>query len=80
MLIGSADGKNTETLCRGLTLDLVLHHANQILAKMNDRYLLTFDADSSRTLEILVTDLHQGDAVRSSKIYQVVKVLSSHWL
>ncbi|WP_204322008.1 hypothetical protein, partial [Streptococcus pneumoniae] len=37
------------------------------MAKMNDRYLLTFDADSSRTLEILVTDLHQGDVVRSSK-------------
>nr|WP_241761090.1 SbcC/MukB-like Walker B domain-containing protein [Moraxella catarrhalis] len=67
MLIGSADGKKYRNFVQGLTLDLVLHHANQILAKMNDRYLLTFDADSSRTLEILVTDLHQGDAVRSSK-------------
>ncbi|OAV08279.1 Exonuclease SbcC [Moraxella catarrhalis] len=67
MLIGSADGKKYRNFVQGLTLDLVLHHANQILAKMNDRYLLTFDADSSRTLEILVTDLHQGDTVRSSK-------------
>jgi DNA repair protein SbcC/Rad50 len=67
MLIGSADGKKYRNFVQGLTLDLVLHHANQILAKMNDRYLLTFDADSSRTLEILVTDLHQGDVVRSSK-------------
>lgn len=67
MLIGSADGKKYRNFVQGLTLDLVLHHANQILAKMNDRYLLTFDGDSSKALEILVTDLHQGDAVRSSK-------------
>ena len=67
MLIGSADGKKYRNFVQGLTLDLVLYHANQILAKMNDRYLLTFDGDSSKALEILVTDLHQGDAVRSSK-------------
>ncbi|MFB6348103.1 AAA family ATPase [Moraxella sp. ZJ142] len=66
-LIGSADGKKYRNFVQGLTLDLVLHHANQILAKMNDRYLLTFDGDSGKSLEILVTDLHQGDAVRSSK-------------
>lgn len=66
-LIGSSKGEKYRNFVQGLTLDLVLHHANQILSKMNDRYLLTFDGDSDTALEILVTDLHQGDAVRSTK-------------
>lgn len=67
VLIGSADGRKYRNFVQGLTLDLVLYHANHILQKMNDRYLLTQNADSGKALEILVTDLHQGDVVRSSK-------------
>lgn len=66
-LIGSENGNKYRNFVQGLTLDLVLQHANQILSKMNDRYLLTTDKDEDKSLEILVTDLHQGDAIRSSK-------------
>lgn len=67
LLIGSADGKKYRNFVQGLTLDMVLHHANIVLGKMTDRYLLSFDGDHSKSLEILVIDKHQGDAVRSSK-------------
>ncbi len=66
-LIGSENGNKYRNFVQGLTLDLVLQHANQILSKMNDRYLLTTDDQDGKALEILVTDLHQGDAIRSSK-------------
>ncbi|MDH2272885.1 AAA family ATPase [Moraxella porci] len=66
-LIGSENGNKYRNFVQGLTLDLVLQHANQILSKMNDRYLLTTDEEDGKALEILVTDLHQGDAIRSSK-------------
>ncbi|USZ14602.1 AAA family ATPase [Moraxella sp. FZFQ2102] len=66
-LIGSADGKKYRNFVQGLTLDLVLHHANQILGKMTDRYVLIHDGEHAKALEILVTDLYQGDAIRSSK-------------
>ncbi len=65
-LIGSADGKKYRNFVQGLTLDLVLHHANQILAKMNDRYLLSHDSEQGKALQISITDIHQGDSVRSS--------------
>lgn len=67
LLIGSADGKKYRNFVQGLTLDLVLSHANRILKKMNDRYLLTHDYENIKPLEILVTDLHQGGVIRSSK-------------
>lgn len=66
-LIGSADGKKYRNFVQGLTLDLVLHHANLALQKMNDRYLLTHDSNRDNLLEIMVIDIHQGDSVRSSK-------------
>ena len=66
-LIGSENGNKYRNFVQGLTLDLVLQHANQILSKMNDRYLLTTDDQDDIALEILVIDLHQGDAIRSSK-------------
>lgn len=67
LLIGSADGKKYRNFVQGLTLDLVLSHANQILQKMSDRYLLAHDSNSPKALEILVTDIHQGSVTRSSK-------------
>lgn len=66
-LIGSSDGQKYRNFVQGLTLDLVLHHANLALQKMNDRYLLTHDSSRSQLLEIMVIDIHQGDSVRSSK-------------
>lgn len=67
LLIGSANGKKYRNFVQGLTLDVVLHHANEILSKMSDRYVLTHDNEQDKSLEIMVTDLYQGDAIRSSK-------------
>lgn len=66
-LIGSADGKKYRNFVQGLTLDLVLYHANEALKKMSDRYVLMHDGDNPKALEVLVMDIHQGGAVRSSK-------------
>lgn len=66
-LIGSREGNKYRNFVQGLTLDLVLEHANQVLQKMNDRYLLTQNDSQTEALQIFVIDVHQGGSIRSSK-------------
>ncbi len=63
-LIGDSKGQKYRNFAQGLTLDLVLANANDLLEKMNDRYLLTRPDDDYGNLEICVTDLHQGGIIR----------------
>ncbi|MDO4776551.1 MAG: AAA family ATPase [Cardiobacteriaceae bacterium] len=64
-LIGSADGKKFRNFAQGLTFDVMIHHANQELAKMSDRYLLVRAAGAH--LELDVIDDWQGGEVRTTK-------------
>lgn len=67
-LIGSKDGKKYRVFAQGLTLDLLLHHANQALATMNERYILCTDDSHDKTaLQIYVIDTAQGGELRSTK-------------
>lgn len=67
-LIGSKDGKKYRVFAQGLTLDLLLHHANQALATMNERYILCTDDSHDKTaLQIHVIDTAQGGELRSTK-------------
>ncbi|SPX85123.1 AAA family ATPase [Moraxella ovis] len=67
-LIGSADGKKYRNFAQGLTLDLMLYHANQVLSRMNERYILKHgNADDRNSLEISIIDTHQGNEERSTK-------------
>lgn len=67
-LIGSSDGKKYRTFVQGLTLDLLLYHANQALTTMNERYVLcTDDTDNKNALHIYVIDTAQGNEMRSTK-------------
>jgi len=65
MLIGSADGKKFRNFAQGLTFELMVHHANNHLRKMSDRYILT--RDSIHPLDLNVIDTYQADEVRSTK-------------
>ena len=67
-LIGSADGKKYRNFVQGLTLDLMLYHANQVLSRMNERYILKHgNTNDKNTLEISIIDTHQGNEERSTK-------------
>ena len=66
-LIGSHDGKIYRSFVQGLTLKMVLHHANEFLAKINDRYVLYHDTNSKDPLDISIIDTHQGSEKRSTK-------------
>lgn len=66
-LIGSHDGKIYRSFVQGLTLKMVLHHANDFLAKINDRYVLYHDTNSKDPLDISIIDTHQGSEKRSTK-------------
>lgn len=67
-LIGSSKGHTYRVFAQGLTLDLLLYHANQALATMNERYLLCTDKDNDKTaLHIYVIDTAQGNEMRSTK-------------
>lgn len=63
-LIGSADGKKFRNFAQGLTFELMVHHANQTLNKMSDRYLLKRNPDEP--LELTVIDAYQAGEVRST--------------
>lgn len=63
-LIGSADGKKYRSFVQGLTLEMLIDHANQHLAKMMERYLLTRDEDEDLGLRIV--DNYQGGEIRST--------------
>lgn len=64
-LIGSADGKKYRNFAQGLTFNLLVHHANQQLQTMSDRYLLIRDAQ--QLLELNVIDSYQAGEIRSTK-------------
>lgn len=64
-LIGSADGKKYRNFAQGLTLEIMVSHANDQLEKLSDRYLLT--RDKLEPLEINVIDNYQAGEVRSTK-------------
>ena len=64
-LIGSADGKKYRNFAQGLTFELMVHHANQQLKKMTDRYLLI--RDKEHPLELNVIDIFQAGEIRSTK-------------
>ncbi len=61
-IIGSADGKKFRTFAQGISLDLVIRHANQHLTELSTRYRLQRRAADSLGLEIC--DLHQANALR----------------
>jgi DNA repair protein SbcC/Rad50 len=63
-LIGSADGKKFRNFAQGLTFELMVHHANQTLDKMSDRYLLKRSPDAP--LELMVIDAYQAGETRST--------------
>ena len=63
-LIGSADGKKFRNFAQGLTFELMVHHANQTLDKMSDRYLLR--RSTNEPLELTVIDAYQAGEIRST--------------
>lgn len=62
-LIGSADGKKYRNFAQGLTFDRLIHHANQQLLKMTDRYQLV----QRGALELDVQDSYQAGEQRSTR-------------
>lgn len=64
-LIGSADGKKFRNFAQGLTFEMMVHHANRHLGKMNDRYILV--RDKEHPLDLNVIDTYQADEIRSTK-------------
>ena len=61
-LIGSANGAAFRQFAQGLSLDLLVRHANRHLARLSERYRLRRVEGGELTLEIL--DRHQADATR----------------
>ncbi len=64
-LIGSADGKKYRNFAQGLTLEIMVSHANAQLMKLSDRYMLIRDKDEP--LELNVIDNYQAGEIRSTK-------------
>jgi len=65
MLIGSADGKKFRNFAQGLTFEMMVHHANNHLQKMSDRYILV--RDKTEPLDLNVIDTYQAGEIRSTK-------------
>lgn len=61
-LIGSHDGKSFRKFAQGLSLDLLIRHANTHLSLLNDRYRLRRTGGEELDLEI--QDLHQANVTR----------------
>ncbi|MDA0812676.1 MAG: AAA family ATPase [Verrucomicrobia bacterium] len=61
-LIGSHDGRKFRTFAQGLSLDLLLRHANGHLAKLTDRYQL--QRVEGEALQLEIVDLHQANVLR----------------
>ena len=61
-LIGSHDGSKFRQFAQGLSLDVLVRHANRHLRRLSDRYQLRRVATGELQLEIL--DLHQASAIR----------------
>jgi len=69
-LIGSADGKKFRVFAQGLTLDYLIHLANQQLDQLHTRYQLqrnSSDSGQGGALDLEVVDTWQADAVRDTK-------------
>ncbi|MBT9532418.1 MAG: exonuclease subunit SbcC, partial [Pseudomonas sp.] len=64
-LIGSADGAKYRKFAQGLTLDHLVHLANQQLQRLHGRYQLA--RRGSGELELEVVDTWQGDVARDCK-------------
>ncbi len=64
-LIGSADGRKFRNFAQGLTFEMMIHHANNHLRKMSDRYILLRDKDLP--LDLNVIDTYQADEIRSTR-------------
>ena len=64
-LIGSSDGKKFRNFAQGLTFEIMINFANEILEKMNDRYYLIRNQTSP--LELDVIDAYQAGEIRSVK-------------
>ncbi len=65
LLIGSSDGKKFRNFAQGLTFEMMIHHANSHLKKMDNRYILL--RDKTQPLDINVIDTYQADEIRSTK-------------
>ncbi|HWL54212.1 MAG TPA: AAA family ATPase [Chthoniobacteraceae bacterium] len=61
-LIGSSTGVKFTRFAQGLSLDLLLRHANRHLRRLNDRYRVQRMAGGGVSLEIV--DQHQADTTR----------------
>ena len=61
-LIGSSDGKKFRRFAQGLSLDILLRHANQHLERLNGRYQLARREGEELGLEIV--DLFQASVTR----------------
>ena len=64
-LIGSKEGDKFRKFAQGLTLDHLLHLANQHLARLHGRYLL--QRKSTGELELDIVDSWQGDVARDTR-------------
>jgi exonuclease SbcC len=64
-LIGSADGQKFRNFAQSLTFEMVIHHANEYLQRMMDRYHLVPNED--RPLELRVIDGYQAGEIRSTQ-------------
>ena len=64
-LIGSRDGNKFREFAQGLTLEHLVHLANQQMDRLHGRYLLKRKADE--TLELQVIDTWQADNTRDTK-------------
>ena len=61
-LIGSFDGRKFRRFAQGLSLDLLVRHANQHLRRLNERYVLQRVAGEE--LDLQIVDLHQASVTR----------------
>ena len=61
-LIGSADGAKFRQFAQGLSLDVLIRHANRHLRRLSERYRLRRVTGGALLLEII--DLHQANAAR----------------
>ncbi len=61
-LIGSHDGKKFRVFAQGLSLDVLLRHANEHLSRLNPRYHL--GRAEGDTLDLDIIDLYQASARR----------------
>ena len=64
-LIGSENGKKYRTFAQGVTLELMITHANIQLQKMTERYLLV--RAHEKPLELSVIDNFQAGEIRSTR-------------